>query len=77
MKSYALQELYIVRSTLIITNAEEIDEGIYQCRASNSPDRTKQGINIYQHWKIEQVPVHKVMCGGNEVISFDAYVKSP
>lgn len=56
------EELYVIRSTLIIRDAEEIDEGVYQCRASNSRARRSKNINLYQHWKIEEVPLHKVMC---------------
>nr|XP_039258343.1 uncharacterized protein LOC120334892 [Styela clava] len=58
------EELYVVRSTLIIRNADSGDEGMYQCRASNYVNRNNHGINVNQHWRIEEVPVGKVMCKG-------------
>nr|XP_018667431.1 uncharacterized protein LOC100186625 isoform X1 [Ciona intestinalis] len=53
----------VVKSTLIIKDAQPGDEGVYQCRASNSPNRYKEGVNLYQHWKIEEAPVTNMKCG--------------
>ncbi|XP_076812128.1 uncharacterized protein LOC143459051 isoform X1 [Clavelina lepadiformis] len=58
-----IEEFYVVRSTLIIKDAEKVDEGVYQCRASNSPNRFKENVNVYQHWRIEEAPIRDLKCG--------------
>uniref|UniRef100_H2YNY0 Ig-like domain-containing protein n=1 Tax=Ciona savignyi TaxID=51511 RepID=H2YNY0_CIOSA len=57
-----VEEFVVVRSTLVIEDARKSDEGVYQCRASNSPKRYTKGVNLYQHWKIEEAPITQMKC---------------
>ena len=61
-----LQVFLVVRSTLVIHDTKLSDQGVYQCRASASPAKHDDGINVYQHWKIEEAPVKDLQCGGGE-----------
>lgn len=53
---------FVVRSTLVIKNVNSADEGVYQCRASMSPERHANDVNLYQHWRIEEAPVKDPDC---------------
>jgi len=53
---------FVVRSTLVIKDVNSADEGVYQCRASMSPERYANDVNLYQHWRIEEAPVKDPDC---------------
>ena len=60
-----------VRSVITIHNAQIEDQGVYQCRASASPKRHKQDVNVYQYWKIEEAPVNELQCGQSKYLSVE------
>jgi len=61
-----VEVLYVVRSTLMLRNADKSKEAIYQCRASDSDERNDPNVNVFKHWTIEEAPLINLICPKDE-----------
>jgi len=67
------QEFFVVRTTIKIKNATLANQGVYQCRGSNTPKRSNPGL---QHWKITESHVLDVNCGSRKSVCEQGYLES-